>query len=88
MQYDISPSPTIGRRGFLKAAGGTAILAALPRALSAATAAASGPVVIAFVGCAHIHTPGFIKLLNGDRPLVRVKLVWDHEAVRGSQARR
>jgi predicted dehydrogenase len=82
MQYDISPSPTIGRRGFLKAAGGTAILAALPRALSAATAAASGPVVIAFVGCAHIHTPGFIKLLNGDGPLVRVKLVWDHEAVR------
>ena len=40
---------------------------------------------IAFIGCAHIHTPGFIKKVN-DRPAIRVRYVWDHLAARG-QAR-
>lgn len=35
----------------------------------------------AFVGCAHIHTPGFIKRIQG-RNDVEVKLVWDHDAAR------
>jgi len=35
----------------------------------------------ALVGCAHIHTPGFVRLLKA-RPDVGVKYVWDHEAAR------
>ncbi len=35
----------------------------------------------AFVGCAHIHTPGFIKRIL-DRSDVVVKRVWDHDADR------
>ncbi len=38
----------------------------------------------ALVGCAHIHTPGFIKRLN-DRADVQVKLVWDHDAARAEK---
>lgn len=39
---------------------------------------------IAFVGCAHIHTPGFIKKVQ-QRPGIKVKSVWDHHAVRGER---
>lgn len=39
---------------------------------------------LAFVGCAHIHTPGFIKRIN-DRADVAVKLVWDHDAERAAK---
>jgi len=79
-----SPSlPAIDRRGFIKSAGGAAILAALPGGLaSAAPSDPAKPVTLAFVGCAHIHTPGFIKLLKGDGPAVRVKWVWDHDPAR------
>jgi predicted dehydrogenase len=83
MQKDIRVFPALDRRGFIKAAGGVAILAALPDAL--AEAATSEPVTLAFVGCAHIHTPGFIRLLNSDRPNVRVKYAWDHDAARAER---
>ncbi len=33
---------------------------------------------LALVGCAHIHTPGFVKRIN-DRDDIKVKCVWDHE---------
>jgi predicted dehydrogenase len=36
----------------------------------------------ALVGCAHIHTPGFIKML-AKRPQDLVKVVWDHDHARG-----
>jgi predicted dehydrogenase len=36
---------------------------------------------LAFVGCAHIHTPNFIKLSNA-RPDVKIKSVWDHDLAR------
>jgi 1,5-anhydro-D-fructose reductase (1,5-anhydro-D-mannitol-forming) len=36
---------------------------------------------IGFVGCGHIHTPGFIKRLN-EQSEVKVKSVWDHDAER------
>ncbi|HEV2293535.1 MAG TPA: Gfo/Idh/MocA family oxidoreductase [Tepidisphaeraceae bacterium] len=36
----------------------------------------------ALVGCAHIHTPGFIKMLS-QRPQDRVRVVWDHDQTRG-----
>ena len=35
----------------------------------------------ALVGCAHIHTPGFVKRLN-ERADVEVRAVWDHERER------
>ena len=46
--------------------------------------AADKPVTLAFVGCAHIHTPGFIKLLNG-RSDVKTKWVWDHDTARAEK---
>lgn len=39
---------------------------------------------VALVGCAHIHTPGFIKRLN-ERPDIHVKYVWDHDAERAAK---
>ena len=36
----------------------------------------------ALVGCAHIHTPGFIKML-AKRPQDKVRVVWDHDPNRG-----
>jgi predicted dehydrogenase len=42
----------------------------------------AGQATIAFVGCAHIHTPGFIKKVK-ERSGITVKSVWDHQAERG-----
>ncbi len=39
---------------------------------------------LALVGCAHIHTPGFVRRLN-DRPDVAVRAVWDHDPARASK---
>ncbi len=36
----------------------------------------------AFVGCGHIHTPGFIHNINRRKDSVRVKSVWDHDLAR------
>jgi predicted dehydrogenase len=36
----------------------------------------------ALVGCAHIHTPSFIKML-AERPQDRIRVVWDHDPIRG-----
>ncbi len=72
-------SDTSTRRSFLRTAGvAGAALATAPTALHAA---AGSQVVLAFVGVAHVHTPGFVKLLNG-RADVRVKWVWDHDPAR------
>lgn len=38
----------------------------------------------AFVGCAHIHTPGFVKRVN-ERKDVSTKYVWDHDAARADK---
>lgn len=46
-----------------------------------------GTVTLAFVGCAHIHTPDYVKLLNG-RKDVKVKWVWDHDATRAAMRAR
>jgi len=40
---------------------------------------------LALVGCAHIHTPGFIKRLNA-RSDVKVKAVWDHDLERAKKS--
>jgi predicted dehydrogenase len=39
---------------------------------------------VALVGCAHIHTPGFVKRLQ-DRADVTVKYVWDHQSERAEK---
>jgi predicted dehydrogenase len=39
----------------------------------------------AFLGVAHIHTPGFIKTLNRRADEVRVKAVYDHQPDRGER---
>ena len=39
---------------------------------------------LAFAGCAHIHTPGFVKRIR-DRRDVRVAAVWDPDAARAAR---
>jgi len=39
---------------------------------------------IALAGCAHIHTPGFVKRIK-ERTDTKVKLVWDHDAARAQK---
>jgi predicted dehydrogenase len=71
----------IPRREFVqKVSYAGAALATLPAA-SLSAAENQKPVVLAFVGCAHIHTPGFITVLNR-RKDVQVKYVWDHDLTR------
>jgi predicted dehydrogenase len=62
------------RREFVRATG----LAVAATSLSAYAADPDKQIVLAFVGCAHIHTPGFVRLLKG-RNDVKVKWVWDHD---------
>lgn len=40
---------------------------------------------LAFIGCAHIHTPGFIHAINRRPESLRVKYVWDHDSARAAQ---
>jgi predicted dehydrogenase len=44
----------------------------------------SEAVRVALIGCAHIHTPGFVKRLQARNEVV-VAYVWDHEAARAAQ---
>lgn len=53
-------------------------------ALPSAFAQERKKVTMGFVGCAHIHTPGFIDLLK-KREDVRVKSVWDHDQERAQR---
>ncbi len=39
---------------------------------------------LALVGCAHIHTPGFVKRIQA-RQDVAVKYVWDHQPARAER---
>jgi predicted dehydrogenase len=66
------------RREFLQVTG-TAVLAAA--SLPSALAQSDKKLTVALVGCAHIHTPGFVDLVK-TRPDVKVKSVWDHDAAR------
>jgi hypothetical protein len=53
------------RREFVQKIGyAGAAMAALPAMSLHAASAPAKPVVLAFVGCAHIHTPGFITVLE------------------------
>jgi predicted dehydrogenase len=68
------------RRQFIHTtAAATLAAAALPSALGA-----EKTVTMGFVGCAHIHTPGFFNLLKA-RKDVKVKSVWDHDSSRAEK---
>ncbi len=74
------------RRRFLAAATSSAAAAALsaaPRRLDAAEPVKDPlkKVTLGFVGCAHIHTPGFVRLLN-EWSDVSVKWAWDEDPAR------
>jgi predicted dehydrogenase len=72
---------SIARREFIRTASvATAAVAGLP----AAFARPDKKISVAFVGVAHIHTPGFIDLLK-KREDVTVKAVWDHDAARSKK---
>jgi predicted dehydrogenase len=71
----------VNRRQFIQRAG-LASLAAVT--LPGVLAQGDRKIVLALVGVAHIHTPGFVNLLKG-RPDVRIKFVWDPEPARAEK---
>src|SRR2546427_6247401 len=73
-------NPDLTRRDFIHSASvATLAAASLPSALAANTT-----ITLALVGCAHIHTPGYVNLLK-KRQDVTVKSVWDHDAPRADK---
>jgi len=70
------------RRGFIQASA----LAGAATLVGAARAAEEKPatIIVALVGAAHIHVPGFIGILKS-RDDVKVKCVYDHDAARAAQ---
>jgi len=85
---DLKPSmkqeSPVSRRGFIKTAGAAAVTAVLGEPRLSFPQAAPKTVTLAFVGCAHIHTPSYIGLL-AKRPDVKVKYCWDHDQARGAR---
>lgn len=80
-----SHSSSLNRRRFISQVSATTVVAAtLPRTILEAAQDGGKPVVLGFVGCAHIHTPGFINLLK-KRADVKVKYVWDHDPARAER---
>jgi predicted dehydrogenase len=75
----------MGRRDFIKKAGAAAVATAVigDTVLSSAQGTPK-TVTLAFVGCAHIHTPSYIDLVT-KRPDVKVKYCWDHDRARGAR---
>src|SRR5690242_2771197 len=69
------------RREFLKTTGAAVAAAGT---LQSSLAQGNKKIVVALVGGAHIHTPGFIDLVK-KRNDVRVKSVWDHDSARAQQ---
>jgi predicted dehydrogenase len=74
-------APSVTRRQFIGAASIATLAAANTPALWAQS---DKKTVVALVGGAHIHTPGFVTLVKG-RPDVTVKSVWDHEPDRAKK---
>ncbi len=68
------------RRDFLRRSSTVAAAAsfALP-----VLAQSEKKMVLALVGAAHIHTPGFVDIMK-KRPDAKVKFVWDHDAKRAA----
>ena len=75
----------VSRRDFIKTAGAAAVTAAVlgePRLSFPQDLPKT--VTLAFVGCAHIHTPSYIGLVT-KRPNIKVKYCWDHDQARGAR---
>lgn len=70
----------LSRRGFVKTVG-VAGAAALTGRVALAD---DKKVTLAFLGCAHIHTPMFINALK-TREDVKIKYAWDHDAARAEK---
>jgi predicted dehydrogenase len=83
VQKTTSPKK-LARRDFLKTASLTATAAGLANPLLALAQEGEPTITLAFVGCAHIHTPDFINRLKG-RQDVKVKYVWDHDQARAER---
>jgi len=77
-QYSMNSKLT--RRDFIKYTGTAATLAAA----TPAWAQAGKVMTVAFVGVAHIHTPGYLNALK-KRSDVRIKYIWDHEPERAAR---
>ena len=73
----------VSRRTFLKTTTTSAAAGAVALSLPAAVAAEE-KIALALVGCAHIHTPSFVNLLNS-RTDVKVKYAWDHQIARAEK---
>jgi predicted dehydrogenase len=80
-----SERPALSRRDFIRTAGAAAAATAVMNGTGRLVAQdAPKPLTLAFVGCAHIHTPSYVGLLS-KRPDVKVKYCWDHDADRGAR---
>jgi len=83
MNTDPALRQPLARRDFIKTVGWAATAAVMAEPILASAQDSARPVTLALVGCAHIHTPGFVDLLKR-RADVRVKCVWDHDAARAA----
>lgn len=72
------------RRSFLQQSALAATATAVVTPSFVRAAAPTDKVVMAIVGCAHIHTPGFVNLLKG-RSDVTVAYVWDPDQRRAER---
>jgi predicted dehydrogenase len=85
MPSDSSIPKSIARRDFIKQAGyAVASTAVLAQVLPALAEDAAPTVVLALVGCAHIHAPNYARILM-NRKDVKVKYVWDHDQARAQK---
>jgi len=86
LESSLLPKKSLSRRDFIKTAGAAAVVTTAAIGEKALPFVQDTPksVTLAFVGCAHIHTPSYVSLL-GKRPDVRVKYVWDHDQARGAR---
>jgi predicted dehydrogenase len=88
MNTDALPRKNSPRREFLKTIGCAASAAVISEPLVSLAQAGPKTTTVALVGCAHIHTPSFVKLLANDRKDVKVKYVWDPDPARADKRAR
>jgi predicted dehydrogenase len=85
LKPSLSSERSVSRRDFIKTAGAAAVTTAvMGKTGLGLTQEPPKTVTLAFVGCAHSHTPGYVGLL-GKRPDVKVKCVWDHDPARAAR---
>jgi predicted dehydrogenase len=85
LKPSLSPKRSVSRRDFIRSAGAAAVTTTvLGEKVFSFAQETPKTVTLAFVGCAHIHTPSYVGLL-GKRPDVKVKYVWDHDQARAAR---